>query len=146
MNLVIIEEIYQSLEEMISTYNFTGIVFQLDGIHIRREYTSKILENLSQNYVLINVHGNNCESSYELEGLAGKLPSSIELSYIHKDLIDTYYPALNQTVPSDMDKPCNPSHEDIIFEIPHENTCTIGLNQSNMCFEEKNDFSFFSLR
>jgi len=77
-----------------------------------REEILHFLSKLSEDFVLIHLHGCNfCDVSYY------KIPDAIQLTYINKNLIDSYKLSNNQKSPTPIDRPDNPNKPEVEFEI-----------------------------
>lgn len=98
--------------------NIMGIVTKL---YIRKLKTyEKILKFLSlfdKDFVLVHLHGNNC---YSCKRKKFPIPDVIELSYINKNLINSYQISKNQKHPQPIDQPNIRNKKDCKFKIKLE--------------------------
>ncbi len=92
--------------------DITGIVLEIHfGEDAQIPKALSLLRQLDRDFLLIHVHGNNCMSScIETSNCIGYIPRVLELTYIHKNLVDHYELSLNQSHPTPLDMP---NHKDL---------------------------------
>ncbi len=112
---------YQAFEDILKHQaNITGIALE---IHFNDQQSTtaaiKLLTALRRNFVLIHVHGNNCciKNGIVTKSAYGVIPHVIELSYIHKSLVDEYFIADDQSHPLLIDMPNLEHKADAVFEV-----------------------------
>ncbi len=111
---------YIAFEDILKhSKKITGIAME---IHIMNHDTLKkainLLSNMTQDFILVHIHGNNCSPYYfTSKSSNGELPNILELSFINKSLIDNYHVLENQKHPTELDMPNNSRKKDIAFEI-----------------------------
>lgn len=79
-----------------------------------------LLQRLNKDFVLIHLHGNNCcdLSRYFVTGNSrGMIPRVLELTYINRNLVQSYKVSPNQAHPTALDMPNDPSRKDVFFMI-----------------------------
>lgn len=76
-----------------------------------------LLKELDKSFLLIHVHGNNAAKTFSTKGMSGKIPYTLELAYINKNLVTRFEVAQNQKHPQPIDMPNIPSRSDSKFEI-----------------------------
>ena len=96
----------------------TGIAFEL---HFRSlpalRKAVALLKELDQQFILVHVHGNNSGKTFSTKGMTGKIPYTLELTYINKNLVTRFEVALNQKHPQPIDRPNVPTLPEAEFEI-----------------------------
>lgn len=103
------------------TSKITGIVLE---IHFAEEDQIKkalnLLENLSQDFILVHLHGNNCAgSAFVTSNSQGEIPRVLELTYINKNLVLSYERSRDQSHPKPFDMPNGSNSPDSIFTIAY---------------------------
>lgn len=102
---------YNSLEEILSNYHsqITGIVLEIHFDELEHSKTGlNLLKTLSQNFVLLNVRGNNCVGNNAMfisKNAIGLVPKVIGLTYINKNLVTDYKLSSIHKYPSKVDMP-----------------------------------------
>ncbi len=76
-----------------------------------------LLKLLANDFILVHVHGNNRANLFQTFNAKGNVPRLLELSYIHKSLIDHSEVSPNQYHPTKLDKPSDPNYPEFEFEI-----------------------------
>lgn len=108
---------YQALPEILSQHlRLTGLVLEIHCFD--DEDVSKalqLLRKLSQEFVLVHVHGNNYAGTKKMYQTV--IPRVLELTYIHSDLIQSQQISPLQKHPLPIDMPNHRSHPDIAFEV-----------------------------
>ena len=103
------------------TEKLTGIVLELHKLHKSSSVKKAVhlLEEIEKNFVLVHVHGNNIESStWSAQKVKkGAISTTLELSYINKNLLSSYVLSPHQKSPTSLDMPNLPNHPDIEFEL-----------------------------
>ena len=99
--------------------SITGIVMELHFKSLENTIKAiRLLAELQKDFVLINVHGNNYEKTLFTTKLSkGNVPKTLELTFIHKNLIAKYHFAKEQKFPSPLDMPNSSKRPDLAFEI-----------------------------
>ena len=107
------EDIYKHADSI------TGIVLELHFKGIERTLRAiRLLAELQKDFVLINVHGNNYEKEFFTTKFSkGKVPKTLELTFVNKRLLTSYRMAEKQVFPSLLDMPNSPKRPDLAFEI-----------------------------
>ncbi|AVP87425.1 hypothetical protein phytr_4760 [Candidatus Phycorickettsia trachydisci] len=118
---------YEVFDEILEyKNNITGIALEL---HLDLSKTGllkalKLLRDLRQNFVLLHVHGNNYCPGYLIDANSlGPIPTVLELTYINKSLVTNYHIAANQSHPTLIDAPNDPTRKDVYFEILSSKAC-----------------------
>lgn len=90
---------------------FNQIVIELHNLLQNNQHKLHLLEKLNQTHQLVHLHGNNCSVVLQI----GKsiFPDTMEATYINKKVYNTIDTEIN--LPSSLDKPNDPSREDIIL-------------------------------
>lgn len=98
--------------------NITGMVLE---IHIPRDDPKKALELMSavnRYFVLIHLHGNNYSGDYfKTKHSMNAIPTVLELTYINKNIIDSYEISKNQKCPRSLDQRNSTNIPECEFEI-----------------------------
>ncbi len=101
---------YKALPEILQySKNITGIALEL---HFQRyagqfEQAMNLLKSLEKDFILVHLHGNNCATYFfSTNNSSGDIPKILELSYINKNLVESYKISENQSHPTKMDIPC----------------------------------------
>lgn len=97
----------------------TGIVLE---IHFMQEdqvpLALSLLEAIDRHFLLVHVHGNNyCLKSFTSTYAAGSIPCVLELSYVNRNLVQSYTVAADQSHPTPLDMPNNASVSDCTFTL-----------------------------
>jgi hypothetical protein len=70
----------------------------------------KLFSSLSENFLLLHVHGNNRSLRYfSSKKSTGNIPGTLELTYINKTLVSEYHLSDDQSYPTAIDMPDNPN-------------------------------------
>ena len=98
--------------------NITGMVLE---VHIPDKDPVKALElliSINKYFVLVHLHGNNCSNFYfKTKHSTHHVPNVLELTYINKNLVDSYEISNNQKHPKPIDQPNFFSNPECEFEI-----------------------------
>ena len=99
--------------------NVTGIVLELHFKSLGSiKKAIKLLSDINKEFLLIHVHGNNAGGArFSIQGVSGKIPYLIELTYINKNLITGFEVSANQKHPQAIDMINVPSMPKAEFEI-----------------------------
>lgn len=112
---------FEAFQDILNHHkNITGIVFEL---HLNKKanfpLAVELLLALRENFILLHLHGNNFKSARILSPRAiGGIPLALELTYIHKSLVDKYHVSENQLHPLEIDMKNDPDKPEVRFEIP----------------------------
>ncbi|HSW72120.1 MAG TPA: FkbM family methyltransferase, partial [Chlamydiales bacterium] len=99
----------------------TGIVLEIHFAVVEQiEQALKLMQKLSQDFLLVHVHGNNCaESAFVTSNSKGELPRLFELTYINKNLVQSYEISRDQSHPKPFDMPNGSAMPDVSFTITY---------------------------
>jgi len=92
--------------------NITGIFIEIH--YSNKKKILKLLSSLNKNFILLHIHGNNCCCKLTNEF---PIPIVSELTYINKNLVNSYKISKNQKHPLPIDQPNGKYSDDCIFEI-----------------------------
>lgn len=99
--------------------NITGIALEIhlsDGVS--RQKAVDLLKKLSDDFILIHVHGNNCcKPSFTTINSLGAIPDVLELSFINKFLTTNATLSENQSHPLKIDQPNVLDRPDVHFKV-----------------------------
>ena len=100
--------------------NVTGIVLELHFKSLASiKKAIKLLSDINEEFLLVHVHGNNAGGArFSTQGVSGKIPYLIELTYINRNLITGFEVLANQKHPQAIDMINVPSMPEAEFEIP----------------------------
>ena len=90
---------------------FNQIVIELHNLLQNNQHKLHLLGKLNQTHQLVYLHGNNCSVVLQIEKCI--FPDTMEATYISKKVYNTIDTEIN--LPSSLDKPNDPSREDIIL-------------------------------
>lgn len=111
---------YEAFENIFDHHaDITGIVLEIHfGDITSTTRALKLLSKLSQEFLLVHAHGNNCWSEFiTASNVIGKIPKIIELTYINKSMVKGYHLSKNQAHPKSIDQPNSPNAPEVAFEI-----------------------------
>lgn len=111
---------YEAFKDILKySKNITGITLEIhlgDGVIIQKAIN--LLKKLSDDFILIHVHGNNGGKAYfTTTNLLGVLPNIFQVTFINKSLITSSTLSENQSHPREIDQPDNPNKSDLKFKI-----------------------------
>ncbi len=111
---------YEAFEDILKyAPNITGIAMELHFVNLDQMIkASNLLSRLNENFLLLHVHANNCETSrFFTKYSNGGITKAIELTFINKALADKYHSAADQSHPTSLDIPNCPKKDEVKFEI-----------------------------
>lgn len=110
---------YQAFSSiLLNASHVTGIVLELHFDAHTLSKAIRLLSDLTQDFVLVHVHGNNYSHLYfSAKNATGNIPQVIELTYINKSLVTSYPIAKNQSHPLPIDMPNHAKYQDVFFTI-----------------------------
>ncbi len=111
---------YDAFEDIFKyTPNITGIALELHfGTAQQALKASNLLSRLSENFLLVHVHANNCcYSTFSTKYSKGDIARVLELTFINKALVTKYELSKNQSHPTALDSPNCPNDKDPEFGI-----------------------------
>jgi hypothetical protein len=77
-----------------------------------------LLQMLEKDFLLVHVHGNNnCKGSFVTTNSIGEITRVLELSYINRNLVQSYEISRDQTHPTSFDMPNVSKFPDVQFTI-----------------------------
>jgi hypothetical protein len=99
--------------------NITGIAIEIHFTESGQASKAvKLLSELSKDFILVNVHGNNStDFVFNSNNAIGKITKLLELTYINKALVTNYHLANKQKHPSTLDMPDWWHTKEVEFEI-----------------------------
>ena len=113
---------YNALPEILSSYSgfITGIALELHFAYDHQSIPAmNILKMLSKDFILVHLHGCNCCYDHFIDSskVIGAIPKVLELSYINKNIVDSYTISDDQSSPSKQDFPICPQIQEFPFTI-----------------------------
>ena len=77
-----------------------------------------LIKEMNKNFILVHLFGCNClKKTFTSKHIIGKAPRVMSLSYVHRDLVSSYQPAADQSVPSRGDQSICPWREEVPFKV-----------------------------